>query len=149
MRYVPVLALLVFFALLFPACGASPTATPTSVPPVEATPTAQLAPSLQVEVKGFSLLDITIPTGAAIEWTNTHFAPHTITSGTPGASDGVFGSGTLEEDDRFEFTFMTAGTFDYYCTIHPDSMRATIEVADGGGFSTSGGLADDGGEVAY
>ena len=151
MRYIRspfVLVVLALSAVLLAACGASPTATPTLAPVQAATATPAPAPSLQVEVKGFALLDITIPTGATIEWTNAHFVSHTITSGNPGASDGIFGSGTLEEDDSFEVTFADAGTFAYYCTIHPDSMRATIEVADGAGFSTSGGAAPDG-EIAY
>ena len=151
MRYIRATFVLSLIGVLLAACGASPTPTPTTAPPQQAatpTSTPAPAPSLQVEVKEFALLDITIPTGATIEWTNTHFAPHTITSGSPGASDGVFGSGTLEEDDSFEVTFANAGTFAYYCTIHPDTMRATIEVADGVGFSTSGGAAPDG-EIEY
>jgi len=143
MRYVPMIGSLPVIVVFLAACGALHA--PTSVP----TPTAQLAPGLKVEIKGFSLLDITIPTGASIEWTNTHFAPHTITSGIPGASDGVFDSDTLEEGERFEVTFTSAGTFGYFCTIHPDSMRATIDVSDDAGYSTSGGLTDGGAELNY
>ena len=143
MRYKSMMCLLPLIVVFLAACGTSPV--PTSMP----TPTAQTAAGLEVEIKGYSLLDITIPTGASIEWTSTHFAPHTITSGNPGAPDGVFSSATLKENDKFEFAFTAVGTFAYYCTIHPDSMRAIIEVADGEGYSTSGGSSEDGGEVAY
>lgn len=143
MRYEPMMCSLLLIVSFLAACGASPA--PTLMP----TSTALPAAALKVEIKEYSLLDITIPTGASIEWTSTHFAQHTITSGNPGAPGGVFGSATLEQDDKFEFAFTTAGTFAYYCTIHPDSMRATIEVADGGGYSTSGGSSEDGSEVEY
>ena len=45
---------------------------------------------------------------------------HTSTSG-----DGVWDSGTLRPEDSFPFD--TAGTFSYFCNIHP-SMTAEITV---------------------
>ena len=33
--------------------------------------------------------------------------------------------------ELFSVTFDTAGTFAYFCAIHPNDMRATITVADG------------------
>ena len=150
MRYVPTAVCLSLIAILVAACGASPTPTPPPAQQEGAARTTQSAPDLQVDVIGFSLLDITIPTGATIEWSNQHFAPHTITSGIPGESDGVFDSGTLQEDDSYAVTFDSAGSFSYYCAIHPDSMRATITVSDGARYSTSGGSsAGDDGELGY
>ena len=150
MRYVSATLGLSLIGLLLAACGASPTPTPQPTQQESTTPAGSQTPDLQIEIAGFSLLDITIPTGATIEWNNQHFAPHTITSGSPGASDGVFDSGTLQEDDRFSVTLDSAGSFAYYCMIHPDSMRATIEVSPGAKYSTSGGSSGDGdGDLGY
>jgi plastocyanin len=47
-----------------------------------------------------------------------------VTSDTP----GVFGSpGNLTQNQTFTFTFTTAGTFPYHCSIHP-YMKAKITV---------------------
>ena len=35
------------------------------------------------------------------------------------ARDGLFDSGSLPADGTFTYTFSQAGTFEYYCTIHP------------------------------
>jgi plastocyanin len=48
--------------------------------------------------------------------------PHTATS-----DDEVFDSGTLNEGDEFSFTFDEAGTFSYFCQVHP-TMQGTIVV---------------------
>jgi plastocyanin len=47
---------------------------------------------------------------------------HTATS-----DDEVFDSGNLSEGDEFSFTFDEAGTFPYFCQVHP-TMRGTIIV---------------------
>jgi plastocyanin len=48
--------------------------------------------------------------------------PHTATS-----DDEVFDSGSLTEGGEFSFTFDEAGTFAYFCEVHP-TMRGTIVV---------------------
>ena len=39
----------------------------------------------------------------------------------------LFKSPALDTDETFAFTFNEAGTFKYYCTIHP-RMQATVIV---------------------
>ena len=53
------------------------------------------------------------------------------TAHTVSASDGSFDSGTLGSDARFETTFERAGTFAYFCQIHP-TMRGTVRVEEPG-----------------
>src|SRR6202795_2734575 len=57
---------------------------------------------------------ITVPVGATVTWTNKDDIPHTSVS-----TDGVFKSKVLDTDEKFSYTFSKAGTYPYYCTIHP------------------------------
>lgn len=77
-----------------------------------------------VEIKGhkFTPASLTIKAGETVKFVNADRAPHTAT-----ADDESFDTGRLGKNDAGEITFATAGTFDYYCAVHP-SMRATIIV---------------------
>jgi plastocyanin len=57
---------------------------------------------------------ITIPVGTTVTWTNSDDIPHTSVS-----TEGVFKSKVLDTDEKFSYTFTKAGTYPYYCTIHP------------------------------
>jgi len=57
---------------------------------------------------------ITVPVGTTVTWTNNDDIPHTSVS-----TDGVFKSKVLDTDEKFSYTFTKAGTYPYYCTIHP------------------------------
>lgn len=70
----------------------------------------------------------TISVGTTITWTNKDNSTHTVTSGTPGAPDGMFNSGNLNNGGTFSYKFNTAGTFKYYCIIHGAMMTATMTV---------------------
>jgi plastocyanin len=68
---------------------------------------------------------------------NLDAAPHTTTAGTP--SDPLpdqWDSGTLQTNVSFTFTFDQAGTFVYFCRIHP-SMQATVTVTASGATTAS------------
>jgi plastocyanin len=70
----------------------------------------------------------TISIGTTITWTNKDNTIHTATSGVPGAPDGMFNSGNLNNGGTFSFKFTGAGTFKYFCLIHGAMMTATITV---------------------
>ena len=76
----------------------------------------------------FTPSTLTIGVGTSIKWTNKESITHTVTSGLPGASDGIFNSGNLGNGSIFSFTFNTKGTFKYYCIIHGSMMTGTITV---------------------
>jgi plastocyanin len=63
----------------------------------------------------------TVAKGDTVTWTNEDTVLHTVTSGTPdeGNSGTEFDSSYLAAGKTFEHQFNTAGTFDYYCTLHP------------------------------
>jgi plastocyanin len=57
---------------------------------------------------------MTVPVGTTVTWTNSDDIPHTAVS-----TDGVFKSKVMDTDETFSYTFTQAGTYSYYCTIHP------------------------------
>ena len=74
------------------------------------------APGTEVKIDNFSFgpQTITVPVGATVTWTNRDDIPHTSVS-----TEGVFKSKVMDTDEKFSYTFTKAGTYPYYCTIHP------------------------------
>jgi plastocyanin len=61
-----------------------------------------------------------VAVGTTVTWTNNDATLHTATSGTPDSGpSGEFDSSYLAKGKTFQHTFDKAGTFDYYCTLHP------------------------------
>jgi len=83
----------------------------------------------KVDIKDFVYRPaaITVPVGAKITFTNSDSAPHTATSGSSPKADGVFDTGTLTQGQSKSVKVTKAGTFAYYCAIHP-FMKATVTV---------------------
>ena len=71
----------------------------------------------------FSPKTFTVPAGAAVTWTNQDNVPHVIMS-----DDDQFNkSPLLKTGQSFSNIFATAGTYSYFCSIHPP-MRGEIIV---------------------
>ena len=86
---------------------------------------AQSKPAaLEVKVDNFTFApgELRVPLGAKVTWTNRDDIPHTVVS-----TDKVFKSKVLDTDEAFSFTFANAGTFPYFCSIHP-KMTGTVIV---------------------
>nr|AIE92644.1 hypothetical protein, 4-oxalocrotonate tautomerase-like protein [uncultured marine thaumarchaeote AD1000_25_B10] len=63
---------------------------------------------------------VTIDIGGEVIWENNDTAAHTITSGTAvEGPSGVFDSSLVMAGSSFSHTFEDAGTFDYFCMVHP------------------------------
>ncbi|MGC2429981.1 MAG: plastocyanin/azurin family copper-binding protein [Nitrososphaeraceae archaeon] len=71
--------------------------------------------------KFFVPATLTVSTGTTVTWTNGDSTLHTVTSGSAesGNSGTEFDSSYLAAGKTFQHQFGTAGTFDYYCTLHP------------------------------
>ncbi len=67
---------------------------------------------------------VTVQVGGKVIWQNEDTAPHTAT-----ADDGSFDTGTIEQGKIKSETFKQAGTFTYFCEIHP-TMHGTVEVVE-------------------
>jgi plastocyanin len=74
------------------------------------------APGAEVKIDNFVFgpQTITVPVGATVTWTNKDDIPHTSVS-----TEGVFKSKVMDTDEKFSYTFTKAGTYPYYCSIHP------------------------------
>jgi len=73
---------------------------------------------------------VTIDVGGTVTWENNDTAAHTSTAGsaTEGPS-GVFDSSLIMAGSSFSHTFDSAGTYDYFCMVHP-WMEGTVIVED-------------------
>ena len=82
---------------------------------------------------------VTIDIGAIVTWENGDTAAHTATAGsaTDGPS-GVFDSSLIMAGSSFSHTFDSAGTYDYFCMVHP-WMAGTVIFED---FSAAASAAD-------
>ncbi|NNL59164.1 MAG: hypothetical protein HKP31_06870 [Nitrosopumilus sp.] len=64
--------------------------------------------------------DITINAGDTVEWINIDTAAHTVTGGSPAdGPSGVFDSSLVMGNAKYAFTFEEAGSYDYFCMVHP------------------------------
>lgn len=64
---------------------------------------------------------LTVPVNSTVTWINKDDVPHVIAS-----SDGVFKSKALDTDDKYSYTFSKAGTYPYYCSIHPKMVGKIV-----------------------
>ena len=85
-----------------------------------ATSTVDLPPSYK-----FVPADITVPVGTTVTWNNKDNFTHSV----------QFKDGGLPTDPQLmkpgestTFTFTTAGTFHYQCSLHPQQMQGTVTV---------------------
>ena len=64
--------------------------------------------------------DITVNAGDTVEWINIDTAAHTVTGGSPAnGPSGVFDSSLVMASASYAFTFNDAGSYDYFCMVHP------------------------------
>ena len=83
------------------------------------------ASSLEVKIDNFSFgpASLTVAVGTTVTWTNRDDIPHTVVS-TDDAK--TFKSKVLDTDEKFSFTFNKAGTYPYFCSIHPKMTGKVI-----------------------
>ena len=140
-------------ALVLAACGGA-TATPTSEPFDETSPTVSAAaseapsepasaePSESAAASGgesagetvrlaqfaFDPEELTIPAGTEVSFVNADAAAHTVTEGVDGvaAEDPIIDE-ELSQSGSTSFTFDELGTYDITCLFHP-SMNMSIVV---------------------
>ncbi|MGX1909624.1 cupredoxin domain-containing protein [Streptomyces phaeochromogenes] len=91
-----------------------------------AAPGPASAATYRVAMKGYAFGPgtLTVPVGSTVTWTNQDTAPHDVKTTSGPVS---IHSPMLQKGQSWSFTFTTAGSYGYYCTVHPD-MTARIVV---------------------
>ena len=131
-----------YFCAIHPTMTATVTVTGQQTPTRETSPTPSAASSTAVapsapadsgnlDIVDFAHNNLTVEAGTTVTWTNAGAVIHTTTS-----SDGSWDSDILQSGETFSFTFDQAGSFPYFCNIHP-SMIATITVTSPPGAQTA------------
>ncbi|GHO55201.1 cupredoxin domain-containing protein [Ktedonobacter robiniae] len=99
----------------------------------------QVEASTKVKMGSANFIDttVTVKKGDSIALVDTVSGPHVISNGTwqgnkakAGAEPGAPNIGTINfagNDSKNIGPFTTAGTFEFYCTIHP-GMNLTVKV---------------------
>ncbi len=92
----------------------------------EPAPSGEAAKSEKVDIVEFTYQPdpVVVQVNGKVIWQNQDTAPHTAT-----ADDGSFDTGTIEKGKLGSATFKEAGTFTYFCEIHP-TMKGTVEVVE-------------------
>ncbi len=68
---------------------------------------------------------VTINVGDTVAWDNADIAAHTVTSGSPQTGpSGEFDSSLIIGGAIFEVTFDEAGSYEYFCLVHPWMLGA-------------------------
>lgn len=81
------------------------------------------AAGAEIKIDNFSFgpQTVTVPVGATVTWINHDDIPHTVVS-----TDGVFKSKVQDTDEKFSYTFTKAGSYPYYCSVHPKMTGQVI-----------------------
>ena len=83
------------------------------------------APAIaEVKIDNFSFNPptITVAPGTQVIWVNQDDIPHTVVSD----DKTTFKSRALDTDEKFTYTFTKAGTYSYFCSIHPHMVGKVV-----------------------
>ena len=127
MHPIPISGLAAAGLLLLAACGqARPviTAAPASAPVTVAAkpqPNPVATNAVAIENFDFNPAVITVPAGTKVTWTNKDVEQHTVTE-----RNRAFNSDAIAGDKTFSVTFDKAGSFEYFCLIHPHMVGRVV-----------------------
>jgi plastocyanin len=81
------------------------------------------AQAVEVRVDNFTFTPetLTVQVNSPVTWVNKDDIPHVIAS-----TDGLFKSKALDTDQQYSFTFSKAGTYPYFCAIHPKMVGKIV-----------------------
>lgn len=69
----------------------------------------------------FAPEELNISAGTTVTWINHDDIPHSVVE-----NNKAFRSKALDTDDSYSFTFTTAGTFRYFCGLHPHMVGKVV-----------------------
>src|SRR5690606_4661253 len=93
-----------------------------------ATELAQAGTDVAVSIVDFAFdpVELTVPLGARVTWTNTSGQPHTATD-----RGGTFDTQPIVPGGAATMALTVPGTYSYFCRINPSRMNATVVVEAG------------------
>ncbi len=140
MKQILIASAIVLFLILSCGCTGAPPAQPppatstTMAPPPQVVHTSLPAPVITERTSSvsdntitiirntFSPANMTVNVGSTVRWVNADDHPHRIAFTKEGFLETPYLLGASQSASQ---RFDSAGTFDYFCTIHP-YMRGTI-----------------------
>jgi len=69
----------------------------------------------------FTAPELTVAVGTTVKWINHDDIPHNVIN-----KENAFRSKALDTDDSYSFTFASAGTYAYFCGLHPQMQGKII-----------------------
>jgi plastocyanin len=69
----------------------------------------------------FTAPELTVAVGTTVKWVNHDDIPHTVVE-----KNKAFRSKALDTDDSYSYTFASAGSFDYFCGLHPHMVGKIV-----------------------
>jgi plastocyanin len=128
-------AILAIGLLTLAACGSSGSSSETTQNAPESSTNAPGGDVVEMRLIAYRPAELDVSTGTTVTWKQRDAGFHTVTSGTvtKGATaktdpDGTFDSGRIAKGEEFTHTFAEAGTFTYFCEIHPATMNGQVTV---------------------
>lgn len=83
-------------------------------------PAGTSSPGCETTNECYTPASVTISVGDTVEWDNVDTAAHTVTGGSPAEGpSGVFDSSLIMGKAKYSHTFDSAGSYDYFCMVHP------------------------------
>jgi amicyanin len=79
-------------------------------------------PTVHIDNFAFTPAELTVAPGTTVTWVNGDDIPHNVV-----ASNKAFRSKVMDSEQQFSFTFKDAGTYEYFCALHPH-MKAKVIV---------------------
>src|SRR5436190_1460354 len=115
--------------------------------PVDRLPAAAAVQTADTEVRidnfAFAPQRTAVKAGTTVTWINEDDTPHTVVS-----SGKFFKSKALDTEDKFSFTFTTAGTYEYFCSLHPHMTGVVVvEAAAGADDARSNAMTGSGADL--
>lgn len=80
--------------------------------------------NVNIDNFSFSPTPLTVAVGTTVTWANHDDIPHTVVDSD---DPKIFKSAPLDSNDEFTHLFDKAGTYRYFCSIHP-KMEGTVVV---------------------
>jgi plastocyanin len=82
-----------------------------------------MAQDVRIDIKEFMFgpRDLSITAGTKVTWVNDDQIPHTVME-----THKAFHSAALDTDDSFTYQFDNAGTFEYFCALHPQMIGRIV-----------------------